>query len=80
MQPSKRCSRCIQEALFSLNLAWILVWYERVRSKRRSSLAHYLYTHIRFIEPQTVMEQVCWSVIVGASIFLLLRLVGARQK
>lgn len=62
----------LQEALFSLNLAWILVWYERTLSKRQSSLAHFLYTHIRFIEPQTVVEQVCWSVIVGVSIFLLL--------
>src|SRR4051812_691612 len=62
----------IHEALFSLNLGWILVWPERTRSKRESSIAHYLYTHIRFIEPQTVVEQVCWSVILGASIFLML--------
>jgi hypothetical protein len=72
MLPSKACLLRIQEALFSLNLAWILVWHERWRSKRQSSLTHYLYTHIRFIEPQTVIEQVCWSVIIGVSIFLLL--------
>jgi hypothetical protein len=76
MLPSKPCLLRIQEALFSLNLAWILVWHERVRSKRQSSLAHYLYTHIRFIEPQTVVEQVCWSLIVGVSIFLLLWLLS----
>jgi hypothetical protein len=76
MLPSKPHLLRIQEALFSLNLAWILVWHERVRSKRQSSLAHYLYTHIRFIEPQTVVEQVCWSVIVGVSIFILLWLLS----
>jgi hypothetical protein len=72
MPPSKPHLLHIQEALFSLNLAWILVWPERTRSKLQSSLAHYFYTHIRFIEPQTVIEQVCWSVIVGVSIFLVL--------
>lgn len=71
MLPSKPWLLRIQEVLVSLNLAWILVWHERTRSKRDSSLAHYLHTHIRLIEPPTVMEQVCWSVIVGASIFLL---------
>lgn len=72
MLPSKPWLLRVQEALFSLNLAWILVWHQRTRWKRESSLAHYLYTHIRFIEPQTVVEQVCWSVILGGSIFLLL--------
>jgi hypothetical protein len=76
MLPSKPWLLRLQEALFSLNLAWILVWHERVFSKRQSSLAHYLYTHIRFIEPETVPEQVCWSVIVGVSIFLLLWLLA----
>ena len=66
----------IQEVLFSLNLAWILVWYERTRYKGESSVARYLYTYIRFIEPETVVEQVCWSVIVGLSIFLLLWLLS----
>jgi hypothetical protein len=76
MLPSKPWLLRIQEVLVSLNLAWILVWHERTRSKRDSSLAHYLHTHIRLIEPPTVMEQVCWSVIVGASIFLLLWLLS----
>jgi hypothetical protein len=72
MLPSKLHLLRIQEALFSLNLAWILVWHERTRTKLHSSLANYLYTHIRFIEPPTVIEQVCWSIIVGVSILLLL--------
>jgi hypothetical protein len=76
MLPSKPHLLRIQEALFSLNLAWILVWHERTRSKLQSSLAHYLYTHMRFIEPQTVVEQVCWSIIVGVSIFILLWLLS----
>ena len=76
MLPSKPRLLRVQEALFSLNLSWILVWHERVRSQRQSSLAHYLYTHVRFIEPQTVVEQVCWSIIVGVSISILLWLLS----
>lgn len=72
MLPSNAWLLRIHVALFSLNLAWILVWHERVEAKQESSLAHYLYTRIRLIEPQTVVEQVCWSIIVGSSIFLLL--------
>jgi hypothetical protein len=67
------------EALFSLNLAWILIWRERMRSSARLyalPIVRYLYTHIRFVEPQTVIEQVCWSLVVGVSIFLLLRLLS----
>jgi hypothetical protein len=76
MLSSKPCLLRIQEAFFSLNLAWILVWHERWRSKQQSFLAHYLYTHLRFIEPQTVIEQVWWSLIIGIFIFLFLRLLS----
>jgi hypothetical protein len=39
-------------------------------------IVRYLYTHTRFVEPQTVIEEVCWSLVVGVSIFLLLRLLS----
>lgn len=76
MRLSKLFLLRIQAALFSLNLAWIIVWFERTLSKRQFLFAHYLYTHLRFVEPQTVIEQVCWSLIIGIFIFVLVWLLS----
>ena len=79
MLPSKSWLLRIQQALLSLNLAWILVWHEHVHPKPPSSIAYFLYTHIRLIEPDIVLEQICWSLIVGACLFLLLCLLSQSQ-
>jgi hypothetical protein len=71
--------RWIHEFLFSLNLGWIAVWHERMsRSTPLYPLpvVRYLYWHTHFVEPQTVIEQVCWSIIVGVSVFALFRLLS----
>lgn len=77
-----RRERWIHESLFSLNLAWTLVWYERVRNPvsllwlHSSPLVQYLYWHTRHVEPETVLVQVLWSFALGAVVFLLLRLLA----
>lgn len=71
--------RWLHEIFFSLNLAWIAVWRWRMgRSVPLYPLpvVRYLYGHTHFVEPQTVIEQVCWSVIVGMFIFVLVRLIS----
>jgi hypothetical protein len=65
------------EVFFSLNLAWIVIWHERMSSSSRLyslPIVRYLYRHTRLVEPETVIVQVCWSFIVGGVMFLLLRL------
>ena len=54
--------RRIHELLFSLNLAWIVIWPEGALTPARwmysSSFVQYLYWHTRHVEPQAVLEQV----------------------
>jgi hypothetical protein len=75
----KRQCSWTHEILFSLNLAWMVIWYERVRSSTRLGslpIVRYLYRNTHFVEPKTVIEQVCWSVVVGVSIFVVFRLLS----
>ena len=69
--------RWIHELLFSLNLAWMVIWYERLRRAEllyRLPIGRYVYERMHFLEPETVITQVCWSIIVGVSVFVLFRL------
>ena len=70
----------IHELLFSFNVAWIAVWYERIRPQPiwynygRQTL--YRYWHAISSESETVFEQVIWSVALAATLFLFLRLLA----
>ena len=71
--------RWIHELLFSLNLAWLGVWYTRVCSRPSFSwlyafpVVQYSYWHTRHVEPETVLVQVFWSLIFGVAIFTIFR-------
>lgn len=69
----------MNEILFSLNLAWLVIWHERMSSSSRLyslPLVRYLYLHTHFVEPETVIVQVCWSLLAGGLLFLFLRVLS----
>lgn len=67
-------------ALFSLNIAWTVVWYARVQSHVMFSSARIvryiqeLSWRLQMGEPTTVLEQVIWSVALGALVFIVFSL------
>jgi hypothetical protein len=80
-----RWLQCIHEYLFSLNLAWIIIWFERVHSKSLGGhvLAHYIsvlvggaYQLVTPIGGYPILEQITWSFGVATVGFLLLRLLS----
>src|SRR5258706_8953490 len=79
---SSRWQRWAHEYAFSLNLAWIIVWVERVRSKTLGGpvLAHFVsklvggaYQLVSPIGGFTILEQLVWSFGVALILFALLR-------
>jgi hypothetical protein len=70
--------RVIYEALLSLNVAWLMIWYFGQRGSLEP-LSHYLinlYRHSQITEPQIVLEQVAWSLVLATLIFLAFRIVA----
>jgi hypothetical protein len=71
--------RVTYEALLSLNAAWLMIWYFGQRGSLEQ-LSHYLinlYWHSQITEPQIVLEQVAWSLVLATLIFLAFR-IGAQ--
>jgi len=80
-----RLLRWTHEYMFSLNLVWIIVWYERVRTKNLGGrvLAGYVGALVRGayqlsspIGGHTILEQLVWSFALATIAFLLLRLLS----
>jgi hypothetical protein len=76
-----RWLRWVHEYMFALNLVWIVVWIERVRTKALGGpvLAHWvfafghsIYQHV-FINNFTIMDQLIWSFAMASVVFFLLR-------
>jgi hypothetical protein len=70
--------RVTYEALLSLSIAWLLIWYFGQRGGLEP-LSHYLinvYRYSRITEPQIVLEQVAWSLVLATLIFLVFRVVA----
>lgn len=83
-KPSKWL-RWTHEYMFVLNLAWIIVWYERVRTKNLGGrvLADYVaalfrgaYQLVSPIGGPTILDQLTWSFVVATIGFFLLRLLS----
>jgi len=74
--------RWVYEFLFALSLGWLTIWYERMRSPASlswlysSPLVQYPYWHTRHVEPETVLVQDVWSLVLSLVIFLILRLLA----
>src|SRR5579864_6811156 len=77
--------RWTHEYLLSLNLAWSIVWIERVRTKILGGhfLAHFVsglvggaYQLVSPIGGYTILEQVVWSLVLATIVFFLLRLLS----
>jgi hypothetical protein len=82
-QQSVRRLRWALELLLSLNLAWLTIWVERVRSKAlggryADSLIRGLYRTLRVDvnEGPTVLDQIVWGLFLAAVCFLILRLLS----
>jgi hypothetical protein len=78
--------RLAYEMLLSLNISWLLVWYERQRNilsripivgKLLNSYLWRLYVGSHMTEPQTTLDQVAWSVLVAVCLFLIFHLLGS---
>lgn len=74
--------RWVHEFMFALNLVWIIVWIERVRTKTLGGpvlanwvfeLGRGIYQHVN-INNSTILDQSIWSFAVASVVFLLLRL------
>jgi hypothetical protein len=78
--------RGIALGLISLNAAWLMVWYQRVRShvlfswNQAAFYLQHLSWHLRLVEPATVLEQVVWSLALSMPIFMLLLLLTYVQR
>lgn len=75
--------RWVYEFLFSLNLVWAVVWVERAKSKLPEgpfvapfvpALIRRVYRHVGALQGETVWDQIIWSIVLAAFIFLILRL------
>jgi hypothetical protein len=82
---SNRWLRWVHEYAFSLNLTWIIVWFERVHSKGLGGhslarfVAHLVGSAYQLVSPiggYTILEQVVWSFGVATITFLVLRLMS----
>jgi hypothetical protein len=78
--------RLVYEMLLSFDISWLLVWYGRQRGilsaipimgKPLNSHLSSLYMHTHITEPQTTLDQVTWSVLVGVCVFLAFHLLGS---
>lgn len=79
---SGRWLRWVHEYLFSLNLAWAVVWIERVRNSGnfiayyRSKLVREPYQMVAPIGGHTIFDQLLWSFVLAALVFCSLRLLS----
>jgi hypothetical protein len=78
-----RSIRPLHEFLVAMNIAWAFEWYDRQKGHpgifpwvEFSPFLRRLYGYLRIDEPGPVLEQVIWSLLLGSSIFILLRLIA----
>ena len=85
LESTGKTVRWIYEFMFSMNISWLIVWFERQRGSPNriplvgqpiNSYIHRLYGGSHMIEPQSTLDQVIWSLLVALCIFLLLRLLA----
>src|SRR5665213_1414668 len=77
--------RLVYEMLLSLDISWLVVWYGRQRGvlstipilgQPLNSHISRLYMHSHMTEPQTTLDQVTWSILMGVGTFLVFQLLG----